>query len=40
MIGGSIDRGIDSSVDVDSGAGIAADTDIDKDVEVVFPKEN
>lgn len=36
MIGGSVDRGIDSSVDVDLGAG----TDIDKDVKVVFPKEN
>lgn len=40
MISGSIGIGIDSSADVDSGTGRAAHTDIDKDVEVVFPKEN
>lgn len=40
MVGGSIDIGIDSSVDVESGTGIAADTDNDEDVEVVLPKEN
>lgn len=40
MIGGSVDIGIDSYVDVDLGTGTAEDTDIDKDVEVMFPKEN
>lgn len=40
MIGGSADTGVDSHVAVDSGTGTAADTDISKDVEAMFSKEN